>query len=133
MSPSPRPRVPYLMSLPQVPSLHTRVPMSPSPCPRPTFTHSRLQSAVCSLQISYTDAHGVDCATSYIKNKIVKFQLCSDAYNPSSTSDLTYMYNLLNWILLSRVSYQAPFSKKTNVTEYPVQRKRERAFQHQNF
>ena len=29
-----------LVSRPQVPSPHTRVPMSPSPCPRPTFIHS---------------------------------------------------------------------------------------------
>ena len=47
-----RPRVPYvprpipdvptsLPSRPQVPSPHTRVPMSPSPGPRPTFIHSR--------------------------------------------------------------------------------------------
>ena len=28
-----------LVSRPQVPSPHTRVPMSPSPCPRPTFIH----------------------------------------------------------------------------------------------
>ena len=28
------------VSRPQVPSPHTRVPMSPSPCPRPTFIHS---------------------------------------------------------------------------------------------
>ena len=46
-----RPRVPYvprpipdvptsLPSRPQVPSPHTRVPMSPSPGPRPTFIHS---------------------------------------------------------------------------------------------
>ena len=30
-----RPRIPH------VPSPHTRVPMSPSPCPRPTFIHSQ--------------------------------------------------------------------------------------------
>ena len=50
-SPRPRPssQVPLsrpsslkpLVSRPQVPSPHTRVPMSPSPCPRPTFIHSR--------------------------------------------------------------------------------------------
>ena len=41
---SPRPILDVLKSLvsrPQVPSPHTRVPMSPSPCPRPTFIHSR--------------------------------------------------------------------------------------------
>ena len=40
---SPRPLLDVLKSLvlrPQVPSPHTRVPMSPSPCPRPTFIHS---------------------------------------------------------------------------------------------
>ena len=40
---SPRPILDVLKSLvsrPQVPSPHTRVPMSPSPCPRPTFIHS---------------------------------------------------------------------------------------------
>ena len=42
---SPRPILDVLKSLvscPQVPSPHTRVPMSPSPCSRPTFIHSRL-------------------------------------------------------------------------------------------
>ena len=41
---SPRPILDVLKSLvsrPQIPSPHTRVPMSPSPCPRPTFIHSR--------------------------------------------------------------------------------------------
>ena len=44
-----RPHVPYfdvlksLVSRPQVPSPHTRVPMSLSPCPRPTFIHSQFQ------------------------------------------------------------------------------------------
>ena len=41
---SPRPIVDVLKSLvsrPHVPSPHTRVPMSLSPCPRPTFIHSR--------------------------------------------------------------------------------------------
>ena len=40
---SPRPILDVLKSLvsrPQVPSPHTRVPMSSSPCPRPTFIHS---------------------------------------------------------------------------------------------
>ena len=46
----PRVPVPYFLTshtwCPQVPRLaspspHTRVPMSPSPCPRPTFIHSR--------------------------------------------------------------------------------------------
>ena len=40
---SPRPILDVLKSLvsrPQVPSPHTRVPTSPSPCPRPTFIHS---------------------------------------------------------------------------------------------
>ena len=40
---SPRPILDVLkspVSRPQVPSPHTRVPMSPSPCPRPTFIHS---------------------------------------------------------------------------------------------
>ena len=40
---SPRPILDFpksLVSRPQVPSPHTRVPMSPSPCPRPTFIHS---------------------------------------------------------------------------------------------
>ena len=31
-----------LVSRPQVPSPHTRVPMSPSPCPRSTFIHSQI-------------------------------------------------------------------------------------------
>ena len=31
----------FLVSRPQVPSPHTRIPMSPSPCPRPTFIHSQ--------------------------------------------------------------------------------------------
>ena len=42
----PRPILDVLKSLvsrPQVPSPHTRVPMSPSPCPRPTFIHSQLR------------------------------------------------------------------------------------------
>ena len=41
---SPRPILDVLKSLvsrPQVPSPHTRVAMSPSPCPRPTFIHSQ--------------------------------------------------------------------------------------------
>ena len=41
---SPRPILDVLKSLvsrPQVPSPHTCVPMSPSPCPRPTFIHSQ--------------------------------------------------------------------------------------------
>ena len=42
-----RPRIPYCLdvpksfvSRPQVPSPQTRIPMSPSPCPHPTFIHS---------------------------------------------------------------------------------------------
>ena len=47
---SPRPMLDVLKSLvsrPQVPSPHTRVPMSQSPCPRPTFIHNR-NELVCS-------------------------------------------------------------------------------------
>ena len=43
---SPRPILDVLkshVSRPQVPSPHTRVPMSPSPCPRPNFIHSRVK------------------------------------------------------------------------------------------
>ena len=46
------PRVPYLMfpspssRIPNI-SPHTRVPMSPSPCPRSTFIHSPIKFRIC--------------------------------------------------------------------------------------
>ena len=53
---SPRPILDVLKSLvsrPQVPSPHTRVPMSPSPCPRPTFIHSRTITDQLSCTLSH--------------------------------------------------------------------------------
>ena len=49
---SPRPILDVLKSLvsrPHVPSPHTRVPMSPSPCLRPTFIHSQFKKHVTLL------------------------------------------------------------------------------------
>ena len=53
-----RPRVPYLMSSSpssRVPrsQVPTRVPMSPSPCPRPTFIHSRTITDQLSCTLSH--------------------------------------------------------------------------------
>ena len=53
---SPRPILDVLKSLvsrPQIPSPHTRVPMSPSPCPRPTFIHSRTITDQLSCTLSH--------------------------------------------------------------------------------
>ena len=67
-----RPRVPTshtwclksLVSRPQVPSPHTRVPMSPSPCPRPTFIRSRENG----LKLTWSKQESVVCeALFYLK------------------------------------------------------------------
>ena len=53
---SPRPILDVLKSLvsrPQVPSPHTSVPMSPYPCPRPTFIHSRTITDQLSCTLSH--------------------------------------------------------------------------------
>ena len=50
------PQVPRLAS----PSPHTRVPMSPSPCPRPTFIHSRTDVLV-HVSFVYAMAQGRVC------------------------------------------------------------------------
>ena len=72
---SPRPILDVLKSLvsrPQVPSPHTCVPMSPSPCPRPTFIHSRPQWT-CRVDF---------CIASNTDSMLVEKQLHLDFWKP---------------------------------------------------
>ena len=77
---SPRPIVDVLKSLvsrPQVASPHTRVPMSLSPCPRPTFIHSpTAQKLFQSLYLSTLLIHTYYFVTSFLMRKN-----CHDKWN----------------------------------------------------
>ena len=76
---SPRPIFDVLKSLvscPQVPSPHTRVPMSPSPCPRPTFVHSP------SLLTTQLGA----CGTRTLRTEMALKSKYSDVYIPDNLS-----------------------------------------------
>ena len=80
---SPRPIFDVLKSLvscPQVPSSHTRVPMSPSPCPRhcprPTFIHSP------SLLTTQLGA----CGTRTLRTEMALKSKYSDVYIPDNLS-----------------------------------------------